>query len=102
MIEIPVTQDCIYSGKESDAKNCPLAIALQENGYPNAIAGSTKLSLDYINQSRESDYYYTPTLEAWVRDFDNGEEGREFNLQLIEETRAARPRKGDLHDRRRE
>lgn len=98
-MKISVTQEHIDKGQRMDCCLCPIALALQEAGYPDVYVGNPKVVLNHKKYTRESwgppgqqifvidkkdkgVITLSRSAQKFIRDFDKEETVKPFNFIL--------------------
>ena len=64
--QMTLTEKHILTGTPDDCKECPVAMVLQENGYPNAEVSSRHVRLD----GKSNIYRLGKDLQIWIATHD--------------------------------
>lgn len=94
VIRIPVTQEHIDRGKQSDPKDCPIYHALKAWDWEwQPAVGGDRILLKYRGEPgiwREAQWPFDPDLLGWVATFDDGDAVKPFDLLLDDAAGLAR------------
>ena len=85
---VEVTQEHINRGIVKDCNNCPVALAMQENGFENVRVDGRHILYDHQPNPLELHFAVINNnfLRKWIHDFDGGEEVFPIQIDINEKT----------------
>ena len=89
---VEVTQENINQGVAGNQESCPIALAMQENGFENVRVDGRHIF--YIYQPNPLELHVATInnnflVRKWIHDFDGGEEVFPIQIDIDEEERYA-------------
>ena len=86
---VEVTQENINQGVAGNPESCPVALAMEKNGFEDVEVGDTLMC---YSQQPSSLQFYTPVcikvdspISQWIYDFDGGEEVFPIQINIDED-----------------